>query len=392
MKKPFFFLLFFFSIFAVSVGQTNSLKQIIDEVGKNHVPDKRVTVYSLDVKESNTGAVLSGKISDKEIYTHLVDTLKKLSVNFTDSITLLPAPVVGEKCWTFVPLSVVTMFKSPDFSSEIISQALMGTPVKILDKSSDGWSQIQTPDGYIGWTETNLTGITLKERTQYNAMQKAVVTARSTLVYEKRYKNSAVVADVVLGDMLVVDGKSGTDEFTAVSLPDGRKGFISSCEIIPFERWKSTVRASGDNLVDLSKEFIGLPYFWGGLSPRGVDCSGLLKMVYFMHGIILPRDASQQYLCGIAVDTLQRYNKLQKGDLLFFGRWKKNETKPTVTHVGMYIGDMKFIHSSNMVHISSLDPKSGIYDRYNHKRLVGVKRVLGNTDGFEKIFDHDWYR
>ncbi len=91
-------------------------------------------------------------------------------------------------------------------------------------------------------------------------------------------------------------------------------------------------------LVRTANDFIGIPYKWGGASQySGVDCSGLTKVVYRKNGLNLPRVASDQFRAGRPIDP----QNLQKGDLIFF------DTKDTgsVSHVGIYIGDGKFIHA-----------------------------------------------
>jgi cell wall-associated NlpC family hydrolase len=93
-----------------------------------------------------------------------------------------------------------------------------------------------------------------------------------------------------------------------------------------------------ESLVKTARDFIGVPYLWGGTSlETGFDCSGLTMTVYQLNGLNLPRHSRTQYDAGSPVSI----NQLQKGDLVFFAL----KAKRKVSHVGIYIGDGKFIHA-----------------------------------------------
>jgi cell wall-associated NlpC family hydrolase len=159
--------------------------------------------------------------------------------------------------------------------------------------------------------------------------------------------------------------------------------------------WLENIRLTGESIVATARKFVGVPYLWGGTSAKSVDCSGFVKSVYFMHGIILARDASQQARYGKLVDTAGDFSKTEPGDLVFFGR-RGDEQNPTesVVHVGIYIGNNRFIHASDYVHISSFDPNDPLYDAYNTNRYLRTKRILGeiNTEGVEEILLNEFYR
>ena len=395
MKKLLTYL-FLFAITHLAVFSQNvELRHVIEQTKNTYVPDTRVCVFNVEVKETDKVPAVYGEISDKTVYDKLLSSFQNASLPFNDSIRLLPdKSKFGEKFWSFVPSSVIYIYSKPLYSAEIVSQALLGTPVKLLDKTKYGWYQIQTPDGYIGWTESSFVEISEQQRKELNSKERLIVTVHNTFLYEKKSRKSSVVADLVMGNLVTLAGKYTPNDYCEVILPDGRKGFVSSSETALFSEWKKTIRPTGNSLVKLSKEFIGLPYFWGGTSVRGMDCSGFMKTIYFMHGIILPRDASQQFFSGDDVDISTGVEKLQIGDLLFFGR--KNEANiklSKIGHVGMYIGNNQFIHSSDLIHISSFDPAQSNYDEGNYKRFVGAKRIIGaKPSNFWSIFDHEWYK
>ena len=120
--------------------------------------------------------------------------------------------------------------------------------------------------------------------------------------------------------------------------------------------------------------FMGIPYMWGGMSAKAIDCSGFVKMVMFLNGIILPRDASQMAYVGETVDISNGFDNLKPGDLLFFGRKATEKQKERVIHVAIYIGNKKFIHSQGYVHISSFNPDDKDFDQYkgDHKQIDDI--------------------
>jgi hypothetical protein len=262
----------------------------------------------------------------------------------------------------------------------------MGTPVRIL-KKTDEWYLIQTPDRYIAWTnQYAVQPMSNSEMDQWRKSDRLIYTETFGIAYED-IKKATVLCDLVAG--AIVEKKIVEKDITEISLPDGRIGYVSSKNWLDLKQWRDTISLNSEKMIATGKRFLGFPYFWGGTSTKAVDCSGFVKTVCFLNGTILERDASQQEKHGQALDIMQGYNSLQKGDLLFFGR--KEPFK--VTHVGMYIGDSEVIHSSGYVHISSLDKNRLNFSNVLSTKWIAARRIIGATpeQGLLPIRQHNWY-
>ena len=122
------------------------------------------------------------------------------------------------------------------------------------------------------------------------------------------------------------------------------------------------VAGRGQALVNSAKKYLGVPYVWGGTSPRGFDCSGLVQYVCRQNGISVPRVAASQRNAGRYVSRAN----LQPGDLVFFGNGGR------ITHVGIYVGNGNMIHApqtGDVVKISSINSS------YRVARYAGAVRV-----------------
>ena len=111
-------------------------------------------------------------------------------------------------------------------------------------------------------------------------------------------------------------------------------------------------------VVAIALQYLGVPYVWGGASPSGFDCSGLIMYVYAQVGVSLPHNAAMQYGVGVPVSR----SELQPGDLVFFHG---------LGHNGMYIGGGQFIHAPRTGDVVKISPLTGWYD----ERWVGARRV-----------------
>ena len=300
-------------------------------------------------------------------------------------------------------LSENMMRAMPDYESALETQSLMGTIVEIIGEEGY-WRQVVTPEPYTAWcTNLGLVEMTPEQINEYKAAPKYICTAYHSGVYESPSLKSERLSDLSMGNLVRVvfsvgkkTGpsvvKKGKTKWAEVILPDGRTGWTPLADLESFEKWAQTPKPSEGKIIATAKMFIGTPYLWGGASSKGLDCSGLVRLTWFMNGYLLPRNASQQVHLGreiivtanhnITKDSEKFYDEmctrienLKPGDLVFFGnpetRWKKE----SITHVGIYIGNGEIIHASHKVRINSLIPgKSNYYE--NAHRLLKARRLF----------------
>lgn len=309
-----------------------------------------------------------------------------------DSLQLLPdSQALQGKTYGVVNLSVCNLRAEDEFSSEMVTQALLGMPVKVLQHRS--WYRIQTPDNYIAWVHRM--GIEPMTKDQYNAWneaEKIVVTAHYGFTYQEPDVNSQSVSDVVSGNRLKWEGSEGT--FYKVSYPDGRTAYLAKSLSLPEKEWRMTLKNDPQSIIRTAYTLMGIPYLWAGTSAKGMDCSGFVRTVLFLHDIIIPRDASQQAYVGEHIDIAPDFKNLQPGDLIFFGSRATADKKERVSHVGIYLGDQRFIHSLGDVHVSSLNPADHDFDEERLKRLLYATRILpyiNKEEGLNTTLTNPYY-
>lgn len=141
--------------------------------------------------------------------------------------------------------------------------------------------------------------------------------------------------------IIIIDGNE--DSFNSSIM-----GSVSDKKNLEDWRKRASLSSRGGMIVNTAKRFIGVPYVWGGTTSSGFDCSGFIMNIYGRHGLNIKRLADEQYYGGQKIEKSQ----LAVGDLVFFTTYA-----PGVSHVGIYIGDNKFIHASSSrgVTIDSLD-------------------------------------
>lgn len=349
----------------------------IEGVKNVFAPDKRTALFNIEVLDGPSGFTLVGETNLPKAIDSLKIVLKEKGIKAKNEVRILPANDLEGMTKAIINISAANLRSNPKHSAELATQATLGTVVNVLKKEGD-WYLIQTPDMYLAWVDPG--GIQLM--TEEDVAQ---WTASEKIIYTNTYGHAFTsidaknrVSDLVAGSLLKV--LNSDDNFFEVEFPDRRKAYVSKEEALEYNTWLSNIDYQADSLIETSRTLIGVPYLWGGTSTKGVDCSGYTKTIYFLNGMVIPRDASQQVHAGMPIDSVSDFSKLEKGDLLFFGRKATETTSEKVVHVGMWIGDNQFIHASEMVRISSVDKDSPNYDEFNVGRYLRTQRLLNQED------------
>mgnify|MGYP003110092566 FL=1 len=359
--------------------EENPLQNQIVEVEENYAPDGRVALFEVTAEKNGETYILRGESNDPEAVNSLKEKLESENIKFTDSIQVLPdTEALEDKIRGVVKISVANLRDGPKHSAQLVTQATLGMPLKVYKKEGS-WYFVQTPESYLAWVDYGgIENMTEEEFANWKSQEKLIFTEPTGNSYSEANSDSQTVSDLVAGNILELISEQ--NNFYKVEYPNGKKAFVEKAYAQPYKEWLASLDQTEEDLVATAHKLMGLPYLWGGTSPKGVDCSGYTKTIYFLNGMVIPRDASQQIHTGDVVDTDKNFENLEKGDLLFFGKPATDSTSERVIHVGMWIGDNKFIHSMGEVHISNFDTEAEDFDEYNYNRYLRTKRILNKED------------
>lgn len=254
--------------------------------------------------------------------------------------------------------SVVPVRSGPNDRDEMVTQLMFGDLV-VVNSKKNSWQAIRSIyDNYEGWVDEKQ--IVQIDEGEFNRLKNIEPYFVTDLVEVIQNSSTKELIPVLMGSTL---RKTDTDNYS-----------VSGTDYIYTGRLTNVLQESGNikvsSIVEFALSYLNAPYLWGGKSPFGIDCSGFVQVVFMMHGINLPRDASQQAESGENVSLL---DEAQAGDLLFF-----DNDEGSITHVGILMQDNKIIHASGKVRIDMIDHQ-GIYNtevkKYTHNLRL-IKRIL----------------
>jgi hypothetical protein len=238
--------------------------------------------------------------------------------------------------------------------SEHVTQMLCGEAARVTDRKGE-WQEVRLDrDGYTGWLHQGYS-CDAKEPEADRWRTEAWLSAGAVVALED-------------GELQLDPGaRLLPAEGGTLRLADGRACRVISGLVAPPDEVRAIVRTVAPEVWAL-RAFTGAPYLWGGLTPRGVDCSGLVQITYLMRGISLPRDARQQAECGRAIPA----HGTAPSDLLFFA-----ESDGRISHVAFASRD-GLVHAALACGGVVEEPwREGTRAAPLRNRLVQVRRIDG---------------
>jgi hypothetical protein len=246
-------------------SEVNKLQSEVNQIASQFCPDQRVGICNIKIKSGSKGTIIiTGETTITAAKDAIIKALNNHIKSLIDSIIIIPDTVNNQNIFGLVTLSVINLRKEPEHSSEMVSQARLGTPVLIL-KESNSWVMIQTPDNYIAWTEeSSIKLLTRKELEAWKSAPKVIYRESTGWLRDTTSVNSGVVGDLVGG--CIMEKAGDLNVYISVELPDGRKGYVEKQKVMDFDIWKSTVSCTGEGICSVARTFLGIPYLWGGSS------------------------------------------------------------------------------------------------------------------------------
>lgn len=247
-------------------------------------------------------------------------------------------------------LSVIPVRSEPSSKTILVNQLLFGDRVRIIDETIGWYKIISLHDDYEGWCESNQ--ITLDEVSSIDLPNRVLI-----------HDITATFSDVSQTITLLYGSE--------IPLVNGNLFYLGRQYNHVSGKIAQSLESTGRNVVNAGMNLMNSPYLWGGRSPFGIDCSGLIQIAFKMTGINLPRDAWQQAeVDGEYIDLIA---ETKPGDIAFF-----DNEEGRIIHTGILTGNSTIIHANGKVREDPVD-HHGIFNKelgaYTHKLRI-IKRFV----------------
>lgn len=375
------------------------------ELTRRRFADGRTTLADVHADPAPDAVRVRGSVLDRDTAERLMRALRASapSVNWRDEMnTLVAGP---DYHWALVVRPVVDIRREPSNRSERVTQALLGEPIEILRRHHD-WALARLSDGYLGWLQTGLDAAPLHlchvevAQSYYEHATHIIKQPLAPYYAHPSGEPHEQVGLLPFGIRVQIAGQDGP--LQRVRWPDGKLRWIAAADLLPLDLLAQGRIVGLRQVLGWAQRLVGVPYLWGGKTPFGYDCSGLMQILFGLIGVPLRRDADQQAEMGEPIDP----EAITFGDLLFFGNasgdpnrvvgaeparssfaWGGQTTpadhadhtrETTVTHVALALSRTDFLDSSRSgcgVALRSLDPRSPIYAPATAPNFLFARRL-----------------
>ncbi|MDI3495975.1 MAG: gamma-D-glutamyl-L-lysine dipeptidyl-peptidase [Pseudothermotoga sp.] len=340
------------------------VKELIESFKRENKIDEREQIFSVLPSIEGSTVLLKGFVGEQRVKNLLIQKiLENSKMNVLDQIELLPEKKFLNM-YGIVRKSVVNLVKTPE-TNDIVTQARMGDLLKLF-KCVNDWYLVQMEDNYIGWLDSS--GFVIYDESSINSYlvnNFAVVISKFAAV-----EDSSMVEKIVQGTVLPYLKVS--ENYVWLLSPDKEQLKVRKSDVALHSSRKEvfSVFRDAEYIINIARQHTGLAYLWGGTTSYGFDCSGFTQFCFRMGGYFLRRDADMQFEQGLEINSKE---DMMPGDLVFFQTYK-----PGPSHVGIYIGNCRFIHSgSNGVTINSFAEKDEDYSYKLDVNYIGSRRIIG---------------
>lgn len=236
-----------------------------------------------------------------------------------------------------VSAAVADLLERPDGLAPVEDQVVLGERVGALAEAP-GFTRVRTAHGTAGWVSASSL---VRDPAPPPGAPVEVTSNLAHLYREPSFDSSRPAATVPLGARLSAVGslEKGGHGWTEVALPDGRRLWAATPDLAPVPSTPPPPRLDPASWIEMGRRFIGAPYTWGGTTPLGFDCSGLVHRVLRRHGVLLRRNSSEMCFRDPQLVPVA-FGSLRPGDLLFFG------TEEKVDHMGLWLGDGQVLQAT----------------------------------------------